>query len=145
MIALLQRVSAARVDIDQHCVAKIEQGLLVLVAVQVDDTPVQIERCCERVLNYRVFEDEQGKMNKSLRDIQAGLLLVPQFTLLANTNKGNRPSFSHNVSAQTGQQYFQHLIDYAQKHHPYVQQGHFGADMQVSLTNDGPATFWLEV
>jgi len=145
MIALLQRVSAAQVEIDQLCVAKIEQGILALVAVQAHDTPVEIERCCERILNYRIFEDEKGKMNKSLHDMQAGLLLVPQFTLLANTNKGNRPSFSHNVCAETGQQYFQHLIDYAQKHHPYVQQGHFGADMQVSLTNDGPATFWLEV
>jgi len=145
MIALLQRVSAAQVEIDQRCVAKIEQGILALVAVQAHDTPVEIERCCERILNYRIFEDEKGKMNKSLHDMQAGLLLVPQFTLLANTNKGNRPSFSHNVCAETGQQCFQHLIDYAQKHHPYVQQGHFGADMQVSLTNDGPATFWLEV
>jgi len=145
MIALLQRVSAAQVEIDQRCVAKIEQGILALVAVQAHDTPVEIERCCERILNYRIFEDEKGKMNMSLHDMQAGLLLVPQFTLLANTNKGNRPSFSHNVCAETGQQYFQHLIDYAQKHHPYVQQGHFGADMQVSLTNDGPATFWLEV
>jgi len=145
MIALLQRVSAAQVEIDQRCVAKIEQGILALVAVQAHDTPVEIERCCERILNYRIFEDEKGKMNKSLHDMQAGLLLVPQFTLLANTNKGNRPSFSHNVCAETGQQYFQNLIDYAQKHHPYVQQGHFGADMQVSLTNDGPATFWLEV
>jgi len=145
MIALLQRVSAAQVEIDQRCVAKIEQGILALVAVQAHDTPVEIERCCERILNYRIFEDETGKMNMSLHDMQAGLLLVPQFTLLANTNKGNRPSFSHNVCAETGQQYFQHLIDYAQKHHPYVQQGHFGADMQVSLTNDGPATFWLEV
>ena len=145
MIALLQRVSAAQVEIDQHCVAKIEQGILALVAVQAHDTDLLIERCCERILNYRIFEDEKGKMNKSLRDLQAGLLLVPQFTLLAETNKGNRPSFSQNVCAQTGRKYFQQLIEYAQKHHPNVQQGDFGTDMQVSLINDGPATFWLEV
>ena len=145
MIALLQRVTGARVEIDQHCVAKIEHGILALIAVQAGDETAQIERCCERILNYRIFADQEGKMNKSLRDIQAGLLLVPQFTLLADTNKGNRPSFSHNVSVEFGQQRFEQLIETAQNHYHYVQQGHFGADMQVSLTNDGPATFWLEV
>jgi D-tyrosyl-tRNA(Tyr) deacylase len=96
-------------------------------------------------LNDRIFTDQEGKMNKSLRDTQGGLLLVPQFTLLADTKKGNRPSFSHNVSVEFGQQSFEQLIEYAQNHYHHVQQGQFGADMQVSLTNDGPATFWLEV
>jgi D-tyrosyl-tRNA(Tyr) deacylase len=115
------------------------------VAVQAEDSQTQIERCCERILNYRIFVDQEGKMNKSLRDIETGLLIVPQFTLLADTNKGNRPSFSHNVLVEFGQQRFEQLIEYAQNHYHFVQQGHFGADMQVSLTNDGPATFWLEV
>ena len=145
MIALLQRVRSAQVEIDHHCVAKIEQGILALVVVQAEDSQTQIERCCERILNYRIFVDQEGKMNKSLRDIEAGLLIVPQFTLLADTNKGNRPSFSHNVSVEFGQQRFEQLIEYAQNHYHFVQHGHFGADMQVSLTNDGPATFWLEV
>ncbi len=145
MIGLIQRVSAGQVNIDNHTVAKIETGIVALVAVQSGDTTKKCERLFERILNYRIFPDNADKMNLSLLDTHGGLIIVPQFTLVADTKCGNRPSFGKNVSAEIGKQYFQQLITYAKKEYNAVQHGVFGADMQVTLTNDGPVTFWLEV
>lgn len=144
MIALLQRVSSGKVDVNEECIASIQRGIVALVAVQKNDNSETIQRIADRLLNYRIFPDEAGKMNISLLDIQGGLILVPQFTLLADTKRGNRPSFSSNVSAEVGKNYFEELVTYTREKHSHLQQGVFGADMQVTLTNDGPVTFWLE-
>ena len=145
MIGLLQRVSEACVSIDKQTVGQIDRGLLVLVGVEKNDSEAQADRLLERLLGYRVFPDTEGKMNLSLTDIQGGLLLVPQFTLAADTQKGKRPSFSSAASPDKGRELFQYLVKRAQTVHPDVAKGSFGADMQVSLTNDGPVTFWLQV
>ena len=145
MIGLLQRVSEASVHVDGKQVGSIEQGLLVLVGVERNDTETQAERLLERLLGYRVFADDAGRMNLSLRDVQGGLLLVPQFTLAADTHKGTRPGFSHAASPQLGQQLFEGMLASAKEQHKPVAAGIFGADMQVSLLNDGPVTFWLQV
>ena len=144
MIALIQRVSEAHVSIGQQTVARIETGILVLVAIQAEDTSKQIERMVDRVMNYRIFPDNAGKMNLSLVDVGGGGLFVPQFTLIADTRRGNRPSFGKNINPETGQQLFKQLLDYSNSQYNNVQHGEFGADMQVSLVNDGPVTFWLE-
>jgi len=145
MIGLIQRVSAGQVNINNQTVAKIDTGIVALVAVQPDDTNEKCERLLERIMKYRIFPDNADKMNLSLLDSQGGLILVPQFTLVAETNRGNRPSFGKNVPAEVGKQYFEQLITHAKKEYNNVQHGVFGADMQVTLTNDGPVTFWLEV
>ena len=145
MIGLLQRVSSARVDVAERRVAEIGTGLLVLVAIQQHDLEGQAERLFERLLNYRVFPDEQERMNLSLADIKGGLLLVPQFTLAADTKKGNRASFTRAADPVEGNRLFGYLCDYARQEWPDTHCGEFGADMQVSLCNDGPVTFWLEV
>jgi D-tyrosyl-tRNA(Tyr) deacylase len=144
LITLLQRVSAACVEVDQQVIAQIQQGLLVLVGVQADDDVALAERQLERLLNYRVFADSEGKMNLSLRDVQGGLLLVPQFTLAANTRKGRRPSFTSAASPRQGQDIFDAMLAVARVRHASVEAGHFGADMQVHLVNDGPVTFILD-
>jgi D-tyrosyl-tRNA(Tyr) deacylase len=144
MIGLLQRVTEASVAIDKKIVGRIDQGLLVLVGVEKSDTETQANRLLERLLSYRVFPDDEDKMNLSLTDINGGLLLVPQFTLAADTQKGKRPSFSSAASPDKGQELFQYLVERAQTDFPDVAMGRFGADMQVSLVNDGPVTFWLE-
>lgn len=145
MIGLLQRVTSASVVVDEETIAAIETGLMVLVGMQRGDTHKEAERLLQRLLAYRVFEDEAGKMNRSLTDIQGGLLLVPQFTLPADTRKGNRPSFTPALAPDQAEPLFQKLLALAKNHHNTVASGQFGADMQVSLTNDGPVTFWLEV
>lgn len=145
MIGLLQRVSGARVSVADEVVGSIGRGLLVLVGVEREDGEAQAERLLERILTYRVFPDAEGKMNLSLRDIGGGLLLVPQFTLAADTHKGTRPSFTPAAEPQRGLHLFDYLLQRAWEAHPDVQSGRFGADMQVSLTNDGPVTFWLRV
>lgn len=145
MIGLLQRVTEASVSIDKQTVGQIDQGLLVLVGVEKNDSESQADRLLERLLGYRVFPDTDGKMNLSLTEIQGGLLLVPQFTLAADTQKGKRPSFSSAASPDKGQELFLYLVKKAQEVHSDVAMGRFGADMQVSLVNDGPVTFWLEV
>lgn len=145
MIALLQRVSIAQVVVDADVIAAIGPGLLVLVGVETDDTETEADRLLERILNYRVFADAAGKMNLSLRDTDGGLLLVPQFTLAAHTRKGLRPDFSGAAAPESGRRLFEHLAVQAQCNHAPVAQGRFGADMQVTLTNDGPVTFWLQV
>ena len=144
MIALLQRVSEARVDVDGATIGRIDQGILVLVGVQAEDDDTVMRRQLERLLNYRVFSDADGKMNRSLRDIGGGLLLVPQFTLAANTRKGRRPSFASAASPEQGQLLFEAMVAAARESHPEVACGRFGADMQVHLVNDGPVTFILD-
>ncbi len=143
MIGLLQRVSEARVDVAGRPVGAIGRGLLVLVAVERGDTEAGAERLLERLLGYRVFPDDAGKMNRSVSDIGGGLLLVPQFTLAADTDKGTRPSFTPAADPATGQRLFEYLVRLARAAHVRAEAGVFGADMQVSLTNDGPVTFWL--
>lgn len=144
MIALLQRVSQAQVMVDGERIGAIGRGLLVLLGVEKGDDEAQARRLVERILGYRVFEDDQGKMNLSLRDIKGELLLVPQFTLAANTDKGMRPSFSSAALPEQGGYWFQQVVTLARQSLPVVETGSFGADMQVSLTNDGPVTFWLQ-
>ena len=144
MIGLLQRVTRARVEVAGETLGAIGLGLLVLVAVQPEDTPVRAERLLERLLGYRVFPDDNGRMNRSLRDIGGRLLLVPQFTLAADTRKGTRAGFTTAAAPAQGERLFDHLVASACRAHPTVATGRFGADMQVSLVNDGPVTFWLE-
>lgn len=144
MIGLLQRVTGARVRVGDEVMGQIDGGLLVLIGVEKDDTEARVQRLLERLLGYRVFEDDTGRMNRSLRDIGGGLLLVPQFTLVADTQKGMRPSFSSAAPPDLGQRLFDHLVAQAQARHPRVETGRFGADMQVELVNDGPVTFWLK-
>lgn len=128
-----------------NTVATIGPGLLVLVGVQRDDTPAGAQRLLERLLSYRVFPDDAGRMNRSLQDTQGGLLLVPQFTLAADTQRGTRPGFSTAATPDEAARLFSTLCEDAQRQHANTQVGVFGADMQVSLCNDGPVTFWLEV
>jgi D-tyrosyl-tRNA(Tyr) deacylase len=144
MIALLQRVKHAQVDIDNQTVARIGSGLLVLAAVQQGDTPQRIDRMAERLLGYRVFADAEGKMNRSVQDVAGELLLVSQFTLAADTDSGMRPSFTPAAAPEAGLAGFEALVAAVRNRYASVQTGRFGADMQVSLCNDGPVTFWLE-
>ena len=145
MIALLQRVSEARVSVDGETIGAIDRGLMVLVGFQRDDVDQRLPRFVERIINYRVFADEQGRMNRSLKSAGGGLLLVPQFTLAADTNAGHRPSFSSAAAPDTGRRLFDGMVRLARAELADVQTGRFGADMQVALVNDGPVTFWLEV
>ena len=145
MIGLLQRVSSASVTVDGALTGQIGRGLLVLVGVERGDTEAKAKRLLERVLTYRVFPDSEDKMNLSLSDIRGGLLLVPQFTLPADTRKGTRPSFTPAAPPAEGQALFHYLLELAQQQYPQVASGVFAADMQVALVNDGPVTFWLQV
>jgi D-tyrosyl-tRNA(Tyr) deacylase len=144
LIILLQRVSEARVVVDAETIASIGQGILVLVGVQAEDDSANALRQLERLLNYRLFADDAGKMNLSLREVQGELLLVPQFTLAANTRKGRRPSFAAAASPAQGEAIFGALVTAARAAHPSVEVGRFGADMQVHLINDGPVSFILD-
>lgn len=144
MISLLQRVTEARVVVDGETVGAIGCGLLALVAVQPDDGEAQVRRMCERLLGYRVFADEAGRMNRALTDIDGGLLLVPQFTLAADTGKGMRPSFTSAASPEQGRRWFDRLVELTCATHAKVETGRFGSHMKVHLVNDGPVTFWLQ-
>lgn len=144
MIGLLQRVSQASVSIEQQCVASIGTGLLVLVGVEKHDDNASASKLLNKILGYRVFSDTHGRMNHSLQDIRGELLLVPQFTLAADTRKGLRPSFSNAAPPTQGEALFKYLLDEAQTQIGAVESGRFGADMQISLVNDGPVTFWLQ-
>lgn len=144
MIGLLQRVTQARVEVAGETVGAIDRGLLVLVAVEPQDTDQRADRLLTRILGYRVFPDEAGRMNLSLRDIGGGLLLVSQFTLAADTRKGMRASFTGAATPELGERLYDYLVRQACNAYPRVATGRFGADMQVSLTNDGPVTFWLQ-
>jgi D-tyrosyl-tRNA(Tyr) deacylase len=143
MITIIQRVTAAHVAVDNQIIGEIGAGIMALVAVEKEDGEKQAARLLERILNYRIFSDEAGKMNLSLKDINGGLLLVPQFTLAADTQKGNRPSFTSAAPPEHGKKLFGYLLDLALNVYPSVQFGRFGADMQVALVNDGPVTFTL--
>jgi D-aminoacyl-tRNA deacylase len=145
VIGLLQRVNEARVDVGGETVGAIGAGLMVLVGIQRDDTQREAERLLERLLGYRVFEDDTGRMNRSVSQTSGGLLLVPQFTLPADTRKGTRPSFTPAAAPDIATALFDYLVERATAQHQPVQTGRFGAYMQVSLVNDGPVTFWLEV
>jgi D-tyrosyl-tRNA(Tyr) deacylase len=144
MIGLLQRVTEAEVRVAGNSIGRINTGLLVLIGVERDDTTERADRLIERLLGYRVFPDAAGKMNRSLLDISGGLLLVPQFTLPADTRKGTRPGFSKGADPETGERLFSYVVDRSRPLLACVESGHFGADMQVSLINDGPVTFWLQ-
>ncbi|RMG50517.1 MAG: D-tyrosyl-tRNA(Tyr) deacylase [Gammaproteobacteria bacterium] len=145
MIGLLQRVTEASVRVDGETIGRIGPGLLVLVGVQKHDDEARMTRLLERLLGYRVFEDEAGRMNRALADTGGGLLLVPQFTLAADTRKGTRPSFSSAAPPEQARELFDALVKRAEAEHTGpVASGRFGADMQVALVNDGPVTFWLE-
>lgn len=144
MIGLLQRVTSASVVVDSVQIAAIHRGLLGFVAVHRDDEEKDIARLAERILTYRVFPDTADRMNYSVVDAGLGLLLVPQFTLAADTKRGTRASFTRAAAAAVGEDYFERLVGICKQRLETVETGRFGANMQVSLTNDGPVTFWLE-
>jgi len=143
MIALLQRVSSASVVVDSETIGEINQGLLVFLGVEKEDSETQADRLLERVLGYRVFSDQDDKMNLSVNDIQGGVLLVPQFTLAADTQQGMRPGFSTAAVPEKGERLFDYFVSQASKAYKNIATGRFGADMKVSLINDGPVTFVL--
>lgn len=144
MIALIQRVSEARVEVDGEVVGAIGAGLLALVAVEPGDGEAQAQRLCERLLGYRVFDDDEGRMNRSLADVGGGLLLVSQFTLAADTRSGMRPGFSTAAPPEEAERVFNQLLQACRQQHPgRVETGRFGAHMVISLVNDGPVTFLL--
>ncbi len=144
MIALLQRVTHAQVVVEQNIVGKIDQGILALIGIEKNDCEKKAIRLIERILGYRIFSDPMGKMNLNLSDIHGGLLCVPQFTLAADTRKGMRPSFSTAASPDDAKQLFDYFIKQTGNRYQKLQKGIFAADMQVSLCNDGPVTFWLQ-
>ena len=144
MIALIQRVTQAEVRVQDRITGAIHHGLLALIGVQPEDTESVADRLLERVLTYRIFADEQGRMNKDLRAVGGGLLLVSQFTLAADTRSGTRPGFSTAAAPARARELFDYLVAKARSTHTDTATGEFGADMQVSLINDGPVTFWLE-
>ena len=145
MIALLQRVASARVEVAGQTVGAIGAGLLVLLGVERGDGDAEAARLAERVLGYRVFEDDAGRMNRSLGETGGGLLVVPQFTLAADTRKGTRASFTPAAPPAEGERLYEAFVARARTAHAEVATGRFGADMQVHLVNDGPVTFWLQV
>ncbi len=145
MIALIQRVTHANVVVDGITIGNIEQGILALIGVEKDDTKEKADKLLRRLLGYRIFSDAEDKMNLSLIDTEGGLLLVPQFTLVADTNKGMRPSFSSAAPPAIGKHFFDYFVKHAKLNFSKVETGEFGANMQVSLCNDGPVTFWLQV
>lgn len=144
MIGLIQRVSQASVSVEGRRVGEIGRGTLALVGVRRNDEPAAADRLLERLLSYRIFPDAAGKMNLSLRAIGGGLLLVPQFTLAADTHKGTRAGFSTAAAPEAARELFEYLLERARAQHSPVAAGEFGAHMQVQLVNDGPVTFWLE-
>jgi D-aminoacyl-tRNA deacylase len=144
VIALIQRVTEAKVSVAGETVGSIEKGILALVGVERGDAEGEAARLAERVLGYRIFPDAEGRMNLALREVEGKLLAVPQFTLVADTQKGSRPSFSSGASAEEGAHLFDRFVEFARQK-ARVETGRFGADMRVSLVNDGPVTFWLQV
>jgi D-tyrosyl-tRNA(Tyr) deacylase len=145
MIALLQRVARAQVRVDDRITGAIDAGLLVFLCAERGDTEAQADAMLAKVLACRVFADDAGKMNRSVRDISGGVLIVSQFTLAANTSSGNRPSFSGAAPPDEGRRLYEYVIQQASRLHPRVASGEFGAMMQVELVNDGPVTLWLQV
>ena len=144
MLGLIQLVREAKVAVDSAIIGEIQRGVLALIGIEKTDTPPIAEKLLDRIMNYRIFPDENGKMNLSLSQIQGGLLLVPQFTLVAETQKGTRPGFSKGMPPEEGAVLFKYLVNYAKSQYENVASGEFGAYMQVSLCNDGPVTFMLQ-
>lgn len=145
MIALIQRVNEAKVVVNNKNIGEIQQGILAFIGIEKTDTKEQVTRLLDKVLSYRIFADSDDKMNLSVQDIKGGLLLVPQFTLAADTQKGCRPSFSSAATPELGEQLFNEFIKQAKDKYQQIETGQFGADMKISLLNDGPVTFWLQV
>ena len=145
MIGLLQRVSEARVTVDGKVIGEVSKGLLVLVCAQREDTEENAEKLAKKILAYRIFEDENGKMNKSISDVGGELLVVSQFTLAADTSRGLRPSFTPAAAPDVGERLYEHFVSAVRQSPLKVETGEFGAHMQVGLGNDGPVTIWLEV
>ena len=145
MIALIQRVSEAKVVVENNNIGEIQQGILAFIGVEKNDGKKHLNRLLEKILSYRIFPDAEDKMNLSVQDIKGGLLLVPQFTLAADTQKGSRPSFSSAASPEMAENLFNEFVTHAKNKYEHIQTGQFGADMKVSLLNDGPVTFWLQV
>lgn len=145
MLSVLQRVAQASVKVDGKVVGEIGQGLLVLVCAEHGDTPAQADALLAKLLKLRIFADEQGRMNRSVQDVQGGLLIVSQFTLAADARKGNRPSFTAAAAPDTGKALYEYLLEQARALHPQVASGEFGANMQVALVNDGPVTIPLNI
>jgi D-tyrosyl-tRNA(Tyr) deacylase len=145
MIALIQRVTQGRVTVDGATVGAIGPGLVALICAERDDGAAEADALVDKLLGYRVFGDAAGKMNLSVRDVGGGLLLVPQFTLAADTASGTRPSFTPAAAPELGRRLFERFVERARAHHAPVEAGRFGAHMQVELINDGPVTFWLQV
>ena len=144
MIALLQRVREGQVSVAGNCIGAVAGGLVVMLGVQRGDNLERADKLLRRVLDYRVFGDDRGRMNRSLKQVDGGLLLIPQFTLAADTHKGLRPGFSSAAPPEEGRVLFEHTVARAREWHDTVAAGQFGAEMQVALVNDGPVTFWLE-
>ncbi|WP_415889089.1 D-aminoacyl-tRNA deacylase [Neptuniibacter sp. SY11_33] len=144
MKALIQRVKSASVEVNAETVGKIEQGILLLLGVEKDDTEADANKLLKKILGYRIFADAEGKMNLNLQQINGGLLVVSQFTIVADTKKGLRPSFSSGASPEHGEKLYNYFVKQAEQKHTEVETGIFAADMTVSLVNDGPVTFWLE-
>jgi D-tyrosyl-tRNA(Tyr) deacylase len=144
LIALIQRVAEAQVRVGGEAVGRIGRGVLALVGVERGDGEREAERLAGRVLGYRIFPDAEGRMNRSLADVGGGLLAVPQFTLAADTSSGTRAGFSTAAAPEEGRRLFERFVEICRARHPEVASGRFGADMQVSLVNDGPVTFWLQ-
>ena len=145
MIGLIQRVSEAKVVVKNENVGEIQQGILAFIGIEKEDGADQALRLLDKILSYRIFADADDKMNLSVKDINGGLLLVPQFTLAADTQKGSRPSFSSAASPEKAENLFNEFVEQANNKYKIVQTGQFGADMKISLLNDGPVTFWLQV
>jgi len=145
MICLIQRVTQASVSVDNQTIAKIGPGLVILTGFEPNDEPAHIHKMTHKLLNYRIFADENDKMNLNIQQVSGDLLLVPQFTLAANTKSGLRPSFSSSAAPHIATALFEQFVQHATQAYPNIQTGKFGADMQVSLVNDGPVTFWLQV
>lgn len=145
MLAVLQRVSEARVVVDGETIGEIGRGLLALVCAERGDTPTEADKLLSKMLKLRIFADEAGKMNRSVQDVEGGLLVVSQFTLAADTAGGNRPSFTNAADPLTGKMLYEHFVARARAAHPVVQTGRFAADMRVELVNDGPVTITLRI
>lgn len=145
MIALIQRVTEAKVVVGNKNIGEIAQGILVFVGVEKNDNEDYVQRLVDKIISYRIFSDSDDKMNLSVKDINGGVLLVPQFTLAADTQKGCRPSFSSAAPPAEGERLFNSFIEQTKKQYKQVETGEFGADMKISLLNDGPVTFWLQV
>ena len=145
MIALIQRVSSAKVDIEETTIGAINNGILLFLGVEKTDARKQTEQLLHKVINHRIFEDGQNKMNLSLLDVSGELMIISQFTLAADTNKGLRPSFTPAAPPEQGKELYEYFIQLAKQKIAVVESGKFGADMQISLINDGPNTFWLQI